>query len=399
MHLPFDNSIQDDINRLKVAGLYRSLKRIEGAIDTTVSIDGKEIILLSSNNYLGLATHPRLLNAASSALRQYGTGACASRLIAGNMEIHEELEKKIAQFKGCQSAILFSTGYMANIGLISSIARTGDLILSDELNHASIIDGCRLSGAEVRIYPHKDVTRLKAILLRNNSDSSHSGHRRTFIITDGVFSMDGDIAPLPDILETAVESDAFVIVDDAHSTGVLGENGRGTAEHFGLNDNRIIHMGTFSKALGSMGGYVAGSEVIIEYLRNKARSFIYSTALPPSVCAASMAGIEAVEQEPWIRRRLWRNVLIFQKGLRDLGFNTLGSRTQIIPICIGDTDLTMDFAATIFEKGIYAPGIRPPTVPEGTSRIRASVMASHTKQQIERVLSVFESEGRRLGTV
>ena len=397
MNLAIDQFLRQEIERLKTLGLYRDMKRIVGPIDTTVSIDGKEVILLSSNNYLGLAFHPKLKEAAASALREYGTGACASRLISGNMEIHEELEKKTAKFKGCQSAIVFSTGYMANIGVITSLAGKGDLILSDELNHASIVDGCKLSGAVIRVYPHKNIEKLKEILSQCNESSSKGSHKRTLIVTDGVFSMDGDITPLPEILDIAREEDALVMLDDAHATGVLGENGKGTAEHFGLADKNLIHMGTFSKALGSMGGYIAVSKVIIEYLRNNARPFIYSTALPPSVCASSIAAIDIIENEPLIRKRLWENITRFRKGLINLGYNTMESQTQIIPILIGDTSLTMKFATAIFQKGIYTPGIRPPTVPEGKSRIRTSLMASHTDEQIDKVLAVFESEGRRLG--
>lgn len=392
-----DQFFEQEIERLKTSGLYRGLKRIAGHIDTTVSIDGKEVILLSSNNYLGLASHPKLKEAAASALREYGTGACSSRLISGNMKIHEELEKKTAKFKGCQSAIVFSTGYMANIGVITSLAGKGDLILSDELNHASIIDGCKLSGAKVKVYPHKNIEKLKEILSQGNASSSKGSYKRTLIVTDGVFSMDGDITPLPEILDVAREEDALVMLDDAHATGVLGENGKGTAEHFGLTDGNLIHMGTFSKALGSMGGYITGSKIIIEYLKNNARPFIYSTALPPSVCASSIAAIDLLEKEPSIRTRLWRNIARFRKGLINLGYNMMESQTQIIPILIGDTSLTMEFARAIFEKGVYAPGIRPPTVPEGKSRIRTGLMASHTDEQIDKVLAVFESEGRRLG--
>lgn len=397
MSLTIDQFLRQELERLKTLGLYRDMKRIVGPIDTTVSIDGKEVILLSSNNYLGLASHPKLKEAAASALREYGTGACASRLISGNMEIHEELEKKTAKFKGCQSAIVFSTGYMANIGVITSLAGKGDLILSDELNHASIVDGSKLSGAKIRVYPHKNIEKLKEVFSQCNASSSKGSHKRTLIVTDGVFSMDGDITPLPEILGIVRKEDALVIVDDAHATGVLGENGKGTAEHFGLTDENLIHMGTFSKALGSMGGYIAGSEVVVEYLRNKARSFIYSTALPPSVCASSIAAIDLLEKEPSIRTRLWRNIARFRRGLTNLGYNTMESQTQIIPILIGDTNLTMEFARAIFQKGVYAPGIRPPTVPEGKSRIRTSLMASHTDEQIDKVLAVFESEGRRLG--
>ncbi len=394
-----NRTLRPDIDGLKKSGTYRTLKTIAGPVDTTVFIDGKEVILLSSNNYLGLTNHPRLKEAATFAVRDYGTGACASRLIAGNLAIHEDLEKRIASFKGSRAAVVFSTGYMANIGLITSLAGEDDLIVSDELNHASIVDGCMLSKAEVKVYPHKNVEELKRLLSQGRSASAQATYRRRVIVTDGVFSMDGDIAPLPEILEVAEEHHSIVIVDDAHATGVLGENGKGTLEHFGLENENIIQIGTFSKALGSLGGYVAGPDVIVEYLKNKARGFIYSTALPPSVCAASIAALDTVEKEPWIRGRLWENVARFKRGLTALGYDIRATQTQIIPIVIGDTSLTMEFAEAIFEEGIYAPGIRPPTVPEGKSRIRATPMASHTDEQIDKALAVFESEGKRLGII
>ncbi|MBW1797675.1 MAG: 8-amino-7-oxononanoate synthase [Deltaproteobacteria bacterium] len=396
MSPPSYQIFEEEIAGLKKAGRYRELRTITGPVDTTVFMDGREMILLCSNNYLGLATHPHLKEAEASALKKYGTGACASRLISGNMEIHETLEEKIATFKGCQSAIIFATGYMANVGLITALAGKGDLILSDELNHASIIDGCRLSCATISIYAHRDVDAIKWILSQHGPPGPHN---RRLIITEGIFSMDGDIAPLPDILEVAKMYDAWVIVDDAHATGVLGENGRGTAEHFRLKDDQLIQVGTFSKSLASLGGYVAGPEPVIEWLRNNSRSFIYSTALPPSICAGSIAAIEILESNHLIRRRLWKNIKRFRQGLINLGFDTMGGQAQIIPILTGDTNLTMEFAEALFEKGIYAPGIRPPTVPEGKSRIRVSLMASHTYEQIDRVLSVFQKVGRQLGII
>lgn len=391
-----DQTFTSEIEELKGAGLYRELKSISGPIDAEVSIDGRKVILLSSNNYLGLTTHPKLKEAASLALQAYGTGACASRLIAGNMEVHEDLEKRVARFKGCQSALLFSTGYMANIGAITSLAGENDLVLSDELNHASIIDGCKLSGARIEVYPHKDVRKIKEILAKEVMSYPMNLSKKKVIITDGVFSMDGDIAPLPEIMEVANHYSATLIVDDAHATGVLGKDGKGTAAYFGIEGENLIHMGTFSKALGSLGGYIVGQKTVIEYLRNKARSFMFSTALPPSVCASSIAAIDIIKDEPWIRKRLWDNVTKFKQGLESFGYNTLGSQTQIIPILIGDTNLTMEFAKAIFERGIYAPGIRPPTVPNKKSRIRTTLMASHTDEQIERALDIFEDEGKRL---
>jgi len=388
-----------EIEALKQAGLYRSPSLVSGSVDATVCINGKKMILLSSNNYLGLANHPDVKNAAVDVLNKYGAGAGASRLISGNMEIHEKLEKKIAEFKGSESAILFSTGYMANIGVLSSLPGKGDLILSDELNHASIIDGCRLSQAETLVYPHIHINRLNDLLLKSCKTSGHRDYHNRFIVTDGVFSMDGDMAPLPELLELAKKYNAFLMVDDAHGTGVLGETGRGVCEHFGLKDERIIHIGTFSKALGSLGGYVAGSEIIIQYLKNRARSFIYSTALPPSVCASSIAAIENIEKDPSIRKRLWKNVFKLTTGLKSKGYGNVESHSHIIPVIIGDTNLTMAFAKGLFENNVFAPGIRPPTVAEKQSRIRVSLMASHTDQHIDHVLSVFEDQGMRLGII
>ena len=399
MKKPVDQIFQQETDRIKKSGLYRSLKKIGGPICNVVFIDGQEMILLSSNNYLGLANHPKLKQAAISALNKYGTSAGSSRLIAGNMEIHEKLEKKIAKFKECKSAIIFSSGYMANIGVITSLAGKGDLILSDELNHASIVDGCRLSGAEIKVYSNKDTNEIEAVLSQCSGKTALGKYKKKFIITDGVFSMNGHIAPLSRILELAEVYNAFVIVDDAHATGVLGEKGKGTAKYYGLNNDRIIQIGTFSKALGSLGGYAAGSEVIIDYIRNKSRSFIYSTALPPSVCAASIAAIDLLENDLHLKKRLWNNVESFRNKLEKFGFNTMQSQTQIIPILIGDTNLTMKFAKSLFIKGIYAPGVRPPTVPDNTSRIRVSLMASHTDMQINKALTVLENEGKKLSII
>ncbi|WDN89210.1 hypothetical protein BuS5_02178 [Desulfosarcina sp. BuS5] len=388
---------QNELNRLKEKGLYRTLKKVTSPVDTTVTINGREVILFSSNNYLGLANHPALKKAAVSVLQNYGSGAGASRLISGNLEIHEELEQRIAAFKKCSAAIIFSTGYMANIGAITSLAGKNDLILSDQLNHASIIDGCRLSTAETKIYPHKDLAALEKILRQALSRHEKGGYNNIFFITDGIFSMDGDITPLPDLLKIADRYNAFVILDDAHATGVIGKNGGGTAEYFDLADNEhLIQIGTFSKAMGSLGGYVAGHELIIEFLRNRARSFIYSTALPPSVSASSIAAINILEKDKALLQSLQHNIDRFKKGITEIGYGSVEIETPIIPIIIGDADLTMEFADTLLKKGIYAPGIRPPTVPENQSRIRVSLMSSHTGDQIDTALSVFEEEGKRL---
>ncbi len=385
--------------RLKAQGLYRTLRKISSPVDAAVTLNGRETILLSSNNYLGLANHPDLKKAAVAVLQKYGSGAGASRLISGNLKIHEELEQRIASFKKCEAAILFSTGYMANIGAIASLAGWNDLILSDELNHASIVDGCRLSKAETKIYPHKDVVALEKILGRALHRHGRGGYNNIFLISDGIFSMDGDIAPLPALLEIADRYNALLILDDAHGTGVLGKNGGGTSEYFDIAENqRLIQVGTFSKALGSLGGYVAGPEIIIDFLRNSARSFIYSTALPPSVSASSIAALDVLENDRTLLQSLRANIAVFSKGLTAMGY-TVESQTPIIPIITGAADLTMKFADALLKKGILAPGIRPPTVPDNKSRIRVSIMATHTKNQIERALSVFEEEGKLMGII
>lgn len=389
----------NEMERLKKEGLYRLPALVSGSVDATVYIDGKEMILLSSNNYLGLANHPDVKTAAIDALYKYGAGAGASRLVSGNMEIHEKLEKKTAKFKGSDAAILFSTGYMANVGTIASLAGKGDIIFSDELNHASIIDGCRLSSAKTRIYPHMNINRLDDLLSKSCKTKNGLTYNNRFIITDGVFSMDGDIAPIPELLELAKKYNALLMVDDAHGTGVLGETGRGTCEYFGLKDERIIHIGTFSKALGSLGGYIAGSDIIIKYLKNKARSFIYSTALPPCVCASNIAAMDIIEKDETLRKKMWENVSKLITGLKSMGYKSVKSPSHIVPLIIGDADLTMKFSQGLLENNIFAPGIRPPTVPEKLSRIRISLMASHTDRQMDKVLSVFENQGRLLGLI
>ena len=398
MSLRIEKFIKTKIANLKADGLHRKLTSIAGPIDTKVSVAGTDMILLSSNNYLGLSCHPKLKEFAISALTKYGTGAGASRLVSGNMRIHQELEERIASFKECSSAVLFSTGYMANIGVITSLAGEGDLILSDSLNHASIIDGCKLRGAKIRIYPHMDTKTLYNIV-KKECKTQKGEYSKRFIITDGVFSMDGDIAPLPELMSVADKFNALLVVDDAHATGVLGKNGKGTSNYFGIKSDNLIQIGTFSKALGSLGGYVAGHKLITEYIQNRARSFIYSTALPPGVCAASLAAIDLLEQDSSMQTKLWQNVEKFRSALIDLGFDTMDSVSHIIPVLIRDTDLTMKFAKALFDNEILAPGIRPPTVSDNTSRIRVTLMASHKPDQIDKVLNIFETEGKRLGII
>lgn len=387
------NILEDELEILKDSHLFRTLKRVDSDQSSRITIDGKECISLCSNNYLGLANHQALKEASIAAIRDYGNSAAASRLISGNMEIHEILEGITADFKGTETALVFNTGYMANVGTLQALTNERDAIFSDELNHASIIDGCKLSKAKIFVYCHREAGHLRSLL------SAASGYRRRIVITDSVFSMDGDIAPLPDIADVAKEYDAAIIIDDAHATGVLGKNGYGSLEHFGLNDKDIIQMGTYSKALGSFGAYIACPEIVRKYLINKARAFIYTTALPPSVIAASIAAIKIIQEDNELSNRLWENARLFRAGLRDVGFNTLNSETPIIPIRIGNIKDTLLFSEKLIEEGIYAAPVRPPTVPEGSCRIRTTVTASHCKSDMELCLDVFEKVGKEIGVI
>ncbi|MGB8217332.1 MAG: 8-amino-7-oxononanoate synthase [Candidatus Methanoperedens sp.] len=370
--------LAEELAEIKNKGLYRRLSTIGSAQTPRILKDGRELILLSSNNYLGLSTHPIVKKAALEAIEQYGTGAGGSRLATGNTELYNSLEERIAKFKGTEDALVFSTGYMANTGTISALMKNGDLILSDELNHASIIDGCRMGRAEVAVYPHRDVSCIETALRK-------SKHPRKLIVTDGIFSMDGDVAPLPEIVEVAEKYDAMVMVDDAHATGVLGKHCRGTSDYFNVSVD--VNMGTLSKALASMGGYVAGSSELIDYLRNSARPFIYSTALPPPAVAAAKAAIDVVETEN-PAKKLWQNIAIYKKGLADIGI-TVKSETQIIPLMIGETGNTIKAANELERLGVFVQGIRPPTVPEGKGRIRTSLMATHSEHDLKEALSAI----------
>lgn len=383
-----------ELERIKTSRLFRSIKRVSSDQSSRIMIDGREYISLCSNNYLGLANHPALKEASIAAIQNYGTGAAASRLASGNMNLHEQLEEKTAVFKGTEVALAFNTGYMANSGLLQAIAEEGDALFSDALNHASIIDGCRLSRAKVFIYHHRDVEHLRSLL------SGASGYRRKIVVTDSVFSMDGDIAPLHDIYKMAKEHDALLVVDDAHATGVLGKRGSGSFEHFGIQRgdgvDGVIQMGTYSKALGSFGAYIACSREVREYLINKARTFIYTTALPPAVVAASTAAIEILQEGNELLRKLWENTEFLRKGLMGLGFNTLNSETPIIPVFVGDIEKTILFSERLFENGVYAVPIRPPTVPIGSCRIRTTITAVHTMEDIRFCLEIFERAGKEL---
>lgn len=340
-------------------------------------MDGRDYLNLASNNYLGLTTHPRVVAAATQAIQQYGTGAGASRLITGHLAIHEALERVLAEFKQTEAALVFPTGYMANLGVITALVGPGDLVLADRLCHASIVDACRLSRATFRVYPHHDVGRLRELLTRRRAA------RRTLVVTEGVFSMDGDLAPLPALWEICRAHGTWLLVDDAHGTGVLGATGRGALEQFHMAPAEgLIQMGTLSKALGSLGGFIAGSRALIDYLRNKARSFIYTTALPPASAAAALAAIRVVQDEPQWRQRLWANVALWTDGLQRLGLPLVASESPIVPILLGDPARTMAVAHALRTAGIYAPGIRPPTVPRGQARIRTTVMATHQEDDL-----------------
>ena len=374
---------EQELLRLDQLQLRRKLVTVESAQGPRVMVNNRSMISLCSNDYLGLSNHPKLREAARVAMDRYGFGTGASRLVSGNTVLHEELEKRIAAFKGAEAAILFNSGYAANTGIIPALAKEGDAIFSDSLNHASIIDGCRLSKALVCVYRHRDMDHLETLLKEGQAAW------RRLVVTDGVFSMDGDIAPLPDIVSLAEQYDAIIMVDEAHATGVLGKNGRGTMEHFNLHGKVHIQMGTLGKALGSFGAYVAGDKDVIEYLLNTCRSYIFSTSLPPAVCAASIAAIDIVDAEPVWREKLWNNRNRLVVGLEAQGIGIGKSETPIMPIIIGDNEKTLKAGKRLFDEGVFATAIRPPTVAEGSARIRTTVMATYSDADIDTVLEVF----------
>lgn len=385
--------LQDELDELKREGIYRDLRVVQGEQKARTVIDGKEVINLSSNNYLGLTTHPRLRQAAIAAVEKYGAGSGAVRTIIGTMTLHQELEEKIAKFKHTEAALVFQSGFTANTGVIPAVVGKGDVVISDELNHASIIDGCRLSRADIKRYPHRDMDGLKKAL------EESQGYRRKLVITDGVFSMDGDIAPLPDIVELADRYGAMVMVDDAHASGVLGRNGRGTVDHFNLHGRVDIQVGTLSKAIGVLGGYVAGPKVLRDWLIQRARPFLFSTSHPPAVAAACIAAFDVLLEEPQLIDRLWENARYFKAGLKELGFNTGESETPITPVIVGEGALAMRFSDRLFEEGVFAQGIAYPTVPAEKSRVRTIVTAAHTRADLDEALAIFARVGRELGII
>jgi len=388
-----DHVLQDRLGELKRRGLYRYLRLISGRQTTVVTMEGKEVVLLSSNNYLDLANHPEVKRAAAEALESYGCGAGASRLISGTMELHARLEAKLAEFEGTEAALVFGSGYHANTGVIPALMGPGDIIFSDELNHASIIDGCRLARADTQVFRHRDTGHLEELL----ASAPTPGQR--LIVTDSVFSMDGDVARLPEIAALARRYRAWVMVDEAHATGVFGPNGAGVVEETGLQGRIEIQMGTLGKALGSFGAYVAGSRVLIDWLINRARSFIYSTALPPPLLATALAALHIVKNEPERRRRLWNNAAFLRQGLSGLGYRLGESESPILPVLIGDEEKTMALCAALLKHGVFAHGIRPPTVPEGTARLRVTPTATHTDEELERALRAFAEAGKEVGVL
>ena len=386
-----------EIESWKQAGTHQRLRELESACEPMCRFDGREVINLASNNYLGLANHPRLVEASIDAARRYGAGSGAVRTIAGTMSIHLELERRIAAFKKVEACVVFQSGFAANAGTVAAILTPEDHIVSDELNHASIIDGCRLSKAKIHVFPHKDAAAADRILGELEAQPG-----RKLLITDGVFSMDGDIAPLPALVEAARRHGTIMMIDDAHSSGVLGRNGRGTVDHYGLHGQVDIQVGTLSKAIGVLGGYVCGSRDLIDYLYHRARPFLFSTSHPPSVAASCLAAFDILEREPERIERLWANTRYFQGELEDIGFNiggvtTPATETPITPIIIGAGRAAMDFSRALFDEGVMATGIAFPTVPEGKARIRAIVTSEHTRAQLDQALETMERVAKRMG--
>ena len=370
-----------------------SWRVLESAQGARVNINGEWKISLCSNNYLGLANHPALKEAAAKALSQFGVGTVAARSLSGSTPLHEALEREMAEFKGTEAALVFNSGFVTNSGVIPALVSKGDIVFSDEINHGSIVDGCRLSGAEKRIYPHGDMVSLQQGL----KDSMHYRHR--MIVADAVFSMDGDIAPIQGIVDLCQRYDTFLMIDEAHATGVLGDNGRGAAEHFHVEDRVDVIMGTLGKALGSLGGYIAGDKALVDYLAHTARSFLLTTSIPAPCVAAALAGLHILRNEPQLRQRLWRNTDFYRFSLRELGFNTMKSKTPIVPILVGDDDKARLFQDRLYEEGVLVSKIGVPYVPRGTSRLRTIISAVHTEEDLQQAIATLGSVGRELKVI
>src|SRR5256885_2180701 len=391
--------LTDQLDELKRKGTYFRLRVLEDEQAPVCTFDGKRVINLASNNYLGLTTHPKLREAALAATKKYGVGSGAVRTIAGTMRIHMELEKKIARFKNVEACVVFQSGFTANAGTVSAILGKEDFIISDELNHASIIDGARLSRAKIKVFRHKDVAHAEELL---KEIANEPGHK--LIITDGVFSMDGDVGPLPALCDLAEKYGAIMMVDDAHASGVLGKNGRGTPDHFNVHGRVDVQVGTLSKAIGALGGYVCGSKDLIDFLYHRARPFLFSTSHPPSVAATCIAAFDVLEQEPELMDKLWANTRFFKKELGLLGFNiggitTPASETPITPIITGEGRLTMEFSRELFNEGVFVPGIAFPTVAEGKARLRTIMTATQTQDQLTKAMEVLQKVGTRMGII
>jgi glycine C-acetyltransferase len=382
--------LKSELDALREKGIFNRPRVLETEQKATVTVDGHEVITLSSNNYLGLTVHPRLREAAIKAIEKYGVGSGSVRTIAGTMTLHNELEEKLARFKHTEASLTMQSGYATNLGVISAVMQEGDMIISDELNHASIIDGIRLCRSPRKIYPHKDMTGLRRVLEESREAN------KVMVVTDGVFSMDGDIAPLPEIVDLAEEYGAFVMVDDAHSSGVLGKNGRGSVSHFGLDGRVALQIGTLSKGIGALGGYVACSQDMRDFLLQRARPVLFSTSHPPSVVATCIAALDILEEDNSLVERLWENTAFFKRGLQQLGFNTGNSETPITPVIVGEGALTMRFSNRLFEEGVFAQGIVFPTVPADKCRVRTIVTAIHTNEELLKALEIFERVGKEL---
>src|ERR1700704_768362 len=385
--------LTSELDALKQQGLYRTLRVLEGEQKPKATFDHRQVVNLSSNNYLGLTTHPKLRERAEEAVRQLGVGSGAVRSIAGTMDIHMELERRLAAFKKTEAVVVFQSGFAANAGTVAAVLSKEDVVISDELNHASIIDGARLSRATIKVFPHKDVDAARRIL-----QDLPAGQRK-LLITDGVFSMDGDLGALPGLCALAEEYGCIMMVDDAHASGVFGANGRGTIDHFGMHGRVDIQVGTLSKAIGALGGYVAGSKALIEFLYHRARPFLFSTSHPPAVAAACIAAVDVLEQEPQIIERLWANTRFFKAGLQALGFSTGLSESPITPVIAGDGALAMKLSDRLFQEGVFAQGIAFPTVARDKARVRTIVTATHTRDELQFALDVFGKVGRELGLI
>jgi len=382
-----------ELESLKQQGLYRKLRVLEGRPEAHTTFDHKSVVNLSSNNYLGLTTHPKLIEAAAEAVKKFGVGSGAVRTISGTMEMHMELERRLAKFKHVESVVVFQSGFAANAGTVAAILTKDDVVVSDELNHASIIDGCRLSKAAIKVFPHKDVEAARKIL------KELPAGQRKLLITDGVFSMDGDLGRVQQLCALAEEFGAIMMVDDAHASGVFGRNGSGTVDHFKCHGRVDIQVGTLSKAVGVLGGYVAGSRTLIEFLYHRARPFLFSTSHPPAVTAACLAALDILETEPQWIEKLWDNTRFFKAGLERLGFNTGMSESPITPVIVGEAATAAKMSDTLFDQGVFAQSLGFPTVARDKARLRTIVSATHTKEDLQYALDTFGTVGRELGVI